>query len=654
MMYLKGIVLVLLFLFSVELNAQVKRDLLGTNFSRKMISTVIEEKGEWQPFPGYLERDAWEALPSDLRRQAIEQGEAFLDFEWPTVKATQYLEFTRTGDRSKDAAVMSQRKKALFSLAMAELLEGKGRFIDDLINGVFALCEQTYWGSSAHFYLYGFDDNISNPTTVVPDLDDPIIDLVVGDVGADLAWIYHFFKDAFDEVSPVIAKRLKHEIYQKVLIPYYERNDFWWITGWDEGRVNNWTPWCSYNMLVTILLMEEDQQRKLDGIHKAMQSVDLFINSYPDDGACSEGPGYWSHAGGKMFDFLEVLDMYSSGEMTIYDQSIVREMGRYIYRAYISEGNYYLNFADSQLKINHNAGRIFRFGKAIEDETMQQFGAFLLAQQAHGGLIRESRIGEALLNLFYLREWEKTPANEPLIGTHYFENLEAFIAREKEGTTDGFYLAAKGGNNNEQHNHNDVGSFMLYYNGNPVFLDVGVGTYTRETFSRDRYSIWTMQSNFHNLPLVNGMGQKAGRQFEAMNTMVSKRGNTYAFETDISRAYPQEANVKKWLRTYKLKKGKGVTISDDFVLDSRDGDTSLHLMTGLECQESKPGSILIKAKDADLELNYNPKQLKFTLEPIPIDDPRLSSNHGEKIYRLAFTYLPTDLSDEIQMEIKPK
>ncbi|MCG8499689.1 MAG: heparinase II/III-family protein, partial [Firmicutes bacterium] len=73
------------------------------------------------------------------------------------------------------------------------------------------------------------------------------------------------------------------------------------------------------------------------------------------------------------------------------------------------------------------------------------------------------------------------------------------MARSKDGCKQGFFFAAKGGYNDKSHNHNDVGNFVLYYNGYPVFIDVGVGTYTAKTFSNKRYEIWTMQSEYHNL-----------------------------------------------------------------------------------------------------------------------------------------------------------
>jgi len=51
-------------------------------------------------------------------------------------------------------------------------------------------------------------------------------------------------------------------------------------------------------------------------------------------------------------------------------------------------------------------------------------------------------------------------------------------ARENEGSSKGFYFSAMGGHNDESHNHNDVGTSILIYNGNPVLVDVGSGAYT--------------------------------------------------------------------------------------------------------------------------------------------------------------------------------
>ena len=165
-------------------------------------------------YPKYKDRAAWQVFPESLRSKYISEGEKYIGYDWPAVKATEYLEFTRTGDRGAAEWPQNQRRAALQTLVMAELMEGKGRFMDDIVNGVFTFCEQTYWGASAHFYMYKEDESPGDgdPTTNLSDIDNPIVDLVVGEIAADLAWIWYYFQEEFDKISPVVSRRLKSEI----------------------------------------------------------------------------------------------------------------------------------------------------------------------------------------------------------------------------------------------------------------------------------------------------------------------------------------------------------------------------------------------------------------------------------------------------------
>jgi len=562
-----------------------------------------------------------------------------------------YLEFTRSGDRTAVDTPNSHRKRALQSLVMAELFEGKGRFLDEIINGVFLICEQTYWGSSAHFYMYGFDGQIANPVKAVPDIEDPIIDLVVGDMAADLSWIYYFFHEEFDKISPIISKRLKFEIQKKVLDPYYERYDYWWITGWGEGRVNNWNPWCNYNMLTCILLMEEDQEKKETGVYKTMESVDLFINSYPKDGGCDEGPSYWGIAAGKLFDYLDLLERNTNGKINIFNHELIKDMGRYIYRVYVSNGSYYINFADAPFRIRHEPTKIFRYGRSINDENLQEFGAFIMKKFNFGNNPETGRIGETMEALFNTNDWQKTIPREPLISEYYFPDLDIALGRDNAGTTDGFYFSAKGGSNGEGHNHNDVGSFMLYYNGEPVLVDVGVGTYTRETFSDKRYSIWTMQSNYHNLPVINGFGQNPGGNYRAVDSNINFTKKKVTYSTNIAQAYPTDSKVEKWIRTYELMRGSEFIINDEFTLKQNTGKTTFHFMTTLPCYIEKPGVIKFKGSNFELQMAYKPDLLASNVETIPISDERLIGAVGEEIFRVIFDWKDNDTTGDITFEI---
>ena len=113
------------------------------------------------------------------------------------------------------------------------MMEGKGRFLDQIVNGVWSFCELSYWGLSAHLSLQKAGPGL-------PDVNEPTIDLGAGRLAADLAWIYYFLHDEFDNINPLISIRLKQEITNKILTPYYEREDFWWMSFNTDDHINNW------------------------------------------------------------------------------------------------------------------------------------------------------------------------------------------------------------------------------------------------------------------------------------------------------------------------------------------------------------------------------------------------------------------------------
>ncbi len=647
--------LLYLILISSSVFAQEKRNLLTNTFSRSFVTEALVNDDSWVRYPNYNDRAGWEKFPKELREKYIKEGEKYLDFVWPVVRATEYLAFDRTGDRMVMENPQSVRMKALQSLVLAELVEGKGRFMDDIINGTFLFCEQTYWGLSACFYLYkNIDlDNGKKFKPNLPNNEDPIIDLWVGEIGSDLAWIYYFFKDEFNKISPIVSKRLKYELTNRVLEPYYSRNDLWWIRGGNNGKVNNWTPWCNYNMLTCILLVEENPVKKATGVYKTMESIDLFYNIYPNDGGCDEGPTYWGYAGGKAFEYLSLLNSASNGKISIFDNPLVKEIGRYVYRAYIAGGEYFINFADSSPKGQPRAGVIYQYGQEIKDQTLIDFGAFQLSKIKYGEEPEITTLEPVLANLFSLDGWEKYAANEPLIGEYYFPDLQVAIARDKKGSSDGFFMAAKGGHNDEQHNHNDVGSCIIFYNGKPVIVDVGVGTYTKQTFSDERYKIWTMQSDYHNLPLINGVSQSPGRGFKAKDSKFKSGKSKVTFTTNITDAYPQEANVENWEREYIFERGKKITISDIFKLKKISGKTELHFITPLQCNTEMPGVVYLKGEDCTIQMRYDNNVQNVRLEYKNIDDEKLTKVWGNKISILVFD-IKEILTGKITIDISVK
>jgi hypothetical protein len=635
--------LAICFCWNIFLMEAQERNLLGNLCSEQEIEECLLPGDGWIVFPEYDDRGAWGEIPEIIREKIIQRGEEVLDFDWGVVKATDFLEFTRSGDRSIMQNPFGARRSALQNLVLAELAEGRGRFLDQIINGIWALSEQTTWSYSAHLSLQDAGPGL-------PDVEEPIIDLAVGEVSSLFSWTHHFLKDEFDKVNTLIGKRIEYEIKHKVLDVYDQRDDFWWMGFGDDRGVNNWNVWVNHNILTTILLMEEDPERKARNIYKTMRSVDKFINYYPSDGGCDEGPGYWGHAGGALFEYLEMLHMTTDGKIDIFDQEIIKNIGRYIYRAQIAYP-YVINFADASARSGSRPGVVYRYGKIIQDPVMQSYGAFLAEKAGWDENIPGGNLEATLMNLFQLSEIYQAEAREPLISDFYLPGLQVCGARDTEGSSEGFFFAAKGGHNRESHNHNDVGNFILYYNGQPAIIDVGVGTYTRKTFSSERYEIWTMQSQYHNTPTINGVQQKHGKQYSAKNVAFDNRGRELRFQADIAGAYPEEAMVHNWYRTISFKRGKSITVTEDFRLKKNQGATSVNFMTCLIPEKVSDELVKMKGGDFSLVLKYDPKKTDVKIEKRQIEDARLKNNWGESLYRLVFVYKQDKLSDQVDFMI---
>lgn len=614
----------MLFGIIASANAYVERDLLQKAADIPELKSVLLMDRQWVPYPDYTDRTAWEQFLGDYRNDYIKQGEKRLDYEWKVVKATDYIEYERSGNRRIMEDPFGSNNGAIADLVMAELAEGKGRFIDQLINGVFQSCEMTSWALSAHL-------SAQHSKRSLPDYKEDVIDLTAGDLGSLLSWTYYFFHTEFDKVNPVISERLRHELQKRILDTYMKEDRFWWMAfNYKPGTlVNNWNPWCNFNVLQCFLLLENDKEKLAEAVHRTMVSVDKFINYTHSDGACEEGPSYWGHAAGKMYDYLQLLYDGTGGKISLFDQPIIKNMGEYIARSYVGNG-WVVNFADASAKGGGDAPIIFRYGKAVGSDVMMQYAAYLNSLSTRKSLSSGRDMFRTLQSLLYAKEMgEAEPSYQSPAYTWYPETEFCYMTNKA-----GFFLAAKGGYNNESHNHNDAGTFSLYSNTIPVFIDAGVGTYTRQTFSNERYTIWTMQSNYHNLPMINGVPQSFGSRYKATATSFDPKRMT--FTANIATAYPEEAGVDKWVRSYTLNKNKGeVKIQDSFTLKELKEPNQVNFLTWGKIDVSSEGIVRIDVNGEKVELLYDKNTFTPSVETVALDDPRLSNVWGKEIYRLS-------------------
>lgn len=625
-------------LFTTAMFAYTERNLLQNSVTKEQLKEALVMNGAWVPYPAYSDREGWNSLLNDEDRQTlIKAGEKMLDYKWQVIRATDYLEYERSGERNIMQNPYEANRKAINVLMMAELAEGKGRFIDQLINGVFFSCEMTSWVLSAHLPR-------QSTKRSMPDWREQIIDLGSGNYGSMLAWVYYFFHDTFDKADPVISLRLRHELQERILDPYMKNDREWWMAFyWKPGEIiNNWNPWCNSNVLQCYLLLEEDRDKLTDAVWRTMQSVDKFINFVKSDGACEEGTSYWGHAAGKMYDYLQILSDGTNGKVSLFNNPMIRRMGEYISRSYVGNG-WVVNFADASAKGGGDAPLIYRYGRAVSSEEMMQFAAYLLNGKRPTIPLGNDAF-RTLQCVLLNKELEQTkPAHNVPACTWYPETEFCYLTNNS-----GWFLATKGGFNNESHNHNDAGTFSLYINNTPILIDAGVGTYTRQTFSSERYSIWTMQSNYHNLPIINGVPQRFGQEYKATNVVCKEKQRF--FSADISTAYPEEAAVNSWIRSYKLE-NKRLVITDKFSLKETKAANQVNFLVWGDIDISKAGKASIKVGNEHATLEY-PANFKATLETIELPDTRLSNVWGKQIYRIVLIDTQKKLEGSYKFIIK--
>ena len=557
-----------------------------------------------------------DSIPTEMRQSYISYGNQYAGKPWTVLPWTVFAENKITGNRVNYEGLCFEKRRQLAALVMAEIMEGRGRFISDIINGLGSFCEETWWGIPAHY---------SKP---IPLTELQEVDLFNAETASLVVWTRYMLEKQLDVLSSALCQRIDREIERRILQPAVEK-DYWWKTA---GM--NWNPWICSNWLACVLICEKDEARKAEAIRQIRQAIRAFIDAYPEDGGCDEGPGYWDRAAASMFEILRLLpdDASFSGMF-----GKIQRMAAYAYKTYIGN-DYCVCFADAhENKAVQQVNIVYPFGLWLNDQTMRAFGAYLGQRKQvlsnPAALFDKSgnfpTLGRELFFLRHIREFMAEQPHEPLLKDVWLPDLQIMTARRGN-----LYVAMKGGHNGESHNHNDVGSFIVYSNSEPLFIDPAMGEYTAQTFGKGRYDIWTMQSQFHNLPQINGVDQKDGKSFAAK--VVSHKNGQLTL--DIAAAYPNEAAVKSWKRTVSAR-ATGISVVEDYELDACRQPTRLMLMA--------------LSPTALQHLHYDKRQLEVTVEDISDKlDPVLKKMWGSQMFRIILTVKSAKLKDQIKYTIK--
>jgi hypothetical protein len=608
-------------------------------------ASLLRAPGHCLPVPPATDRAVWAGLGTVLPPELDARAADDLEQPWPVPLASGYARYFRDGDRDRYEQVVWARHRRVARAAVLAAVTLDERWLDEVADGVTLWCEQSSWCWPAH------DDTFARHGAMVPTVTEPFLDLGAGEVAADLAWIDHLLGDQLDARVPGVRERIRHEVERRVLRPFRQRRDWHWL-GLD-GRVHNWNPWIHGNLVVAALQLVPPGERRTELIRLAVQGLDRFVAALPPDGAIDEGYAYWWNGAGRLLEALDVLAWASDGVLDAASIPVLRATVAFPHRMHLG-GPWYVNFADCPARpsgdqpwreLHHEARR-------AGDEAAVRHAA---ARRRAGSPVADESDGLGrLLRALTDREWvaaaappvtaspapDSPAADLPVAESWlprevWLPSTQVLVARMAAGSSAGLTLAIKGGHNGENHNHNDVGGFVIALNGVPVLVDPGRPTYTAQTFGPRRYELWTMRSSWHNVPEIRGGEQATGHDHGA-GSVTTSSGTSYAeMSLNLANLYP-ETGVRSWLRTARLDRAEGVvTVRDQWELDPDGaGPTRIHLVVAGAVRVGD-GQAEVTALDGagTLPLSWSPPA-PVTTTVRELDDPLLSSGWGDRLTRL--------------------
>ncbi len=624
---------------------------------RSSIAEVREKllkREQFHPFPKYGERQAWEGLPAPIREFYLKLTDEVLDFEIPNLPATYYMDFYRTGLASRHQALTRMRREMLLVALLAECIEGRGRLIDKIIDIVWAICEESSWVDphhNNHMHNHMWSGVVKNPLPDVTNIN--FVDLTAGNTAAVLTWVYYFLRERLDQETPMICRRIAHELNRRIVEPFMKHDDLTWF-GWYGHKINNWNPWILSNIMPLALIVMKDEEQSAEYIARAMEKLDIYVEDCKQDGGCDEGPGYWFAAGGMLFDCMEELRLFTGGRLDFFGELLMKNVGEYIVKANV-RGTEYVNFADNRHSVVTDGALLYRFGKRIRSDRLTAFALqhFDMEQVASRAFTSPFRLLEGIFGA----EEAAGAARIPHVPQDdWLPDTQLLYVRSQDGR---LTAAAKGGFNNESHNHNDLGHFICSWEGKQFIVDLGAPTYTAKVWGPQRYEVWILQSGWHNCAKLGGFDQHDGDQYRAQVISCEMDEQKAALALQLKGAYEAEAGIESYVRTLTMDKEHAVwTVTDDVKM-ADPSEIEFHFIT-VRKPSVRGGAVTIPVDDGhEAEMTFDAEKLDCAVEEWDLTQETTEKDQewGSKTaYRIHLTAkgMKTECRSEVSIRVREK
>jgi hypothetical protein len=334
----------------------------------------------------------------------------------------------------------------------------------------------------------------------------------------------------------------------------------------------------------------------------------IFLSGFGADGGSSEGPGYWDYGFGWFAVLNEQLEARTGGELSLFaGDAHVTEIARFGPRGSFSHG-LLVCFSDSPPLGILRPSTLRYLGDRLDDELCRNQAVTNYALKLNEPIdLSFQRADLFYFGRFFLHCPAELPQANPVSAEKniYLPDLAVMIAAATDARNHLWEIAAKAGHNDEHHNHNDCGNYILNIDGQRFIIDIGQPLYDRDFFGPKRYENLAARSLSHSLPVVNGCEQAAGRAHEAKLIEYTDTPEEVRFRVDLAACYPREARIRRLVRTLRFEKMAGrLTVRDEFELEeAREVETAVIAIHPVKISKD---SATISSGQLDLVLRPDP------------------------------------------------
>jgi len=503
------------------------------------IATALRE-GSGGSLPAYDDAAAFDRLREDdttgpAVERLLERAREDRDEPVPRLPATLYLEYERTGERPGYEAPYRVRTDRLSRFALAECFEREGGFLDPILDYAWAICEQTTWTLPAH--LGGADAREGLP--VAAEAGGRTLALRTAGSARTLAAVDGVLGD---RLHPALRERIRHEADRQVFEPFLE-GEHWWA----DPPTNNWNAVCNANTAVAALYLAEPE-RAARIVTEAVRNMRHYLADFDPDGATAEGIGYWNYGFSNYVVAAAELEARTDGAYSLLSPPVIDEIARFPLRLRLSPGRYPA-FSDAHEATRPAAATACYLGDRLDAPGLAALGraSFDAAEGIGGDLVTMLRT---------LTSVRAAPAGDVPSPSRraWFGGHQWWIARAAPADPDGLVVAAKGGNNGESHNHNDVGTVVVHADRESTITDPGMQTYTDAYFSDRRYEFLAPRSLSHPVPYPDAE-QAAGSEHAARVLDRTAGDDVESLTLEFSDCYPgADPALERLERTLRLER----------------------------------------------------------------------------------------------------